>query len=812
MIKRLLLSLTLVSCAGTAAYCADMDEFSVDNFAYRVISEDAKTASIVRYLGEGGDMELPSKVANPQDPTCEYTITEIAQFAFTNTFARTVVIPNTVTTISDRAFGGCIELIAVEIPNSVTAIQDFAFEQCRALESIALPESLTEAGIYLFSNCTALREVTLPEGLTSIPNGMFSNCPSLTSVEIPQSVTSLQSECFRYSGLTSITLPQSLETIGVNCFFHCSGLTSIDIPASVTEIGPWAFAETSLSTVTVPASVTSIGGGAFNCSSVTAINVDDNNPEYKSIGGIVYNKSGDTLVAIPGALDNLTIPNTVTTLYDGVFAGLSNLTSVSIPASVTTIGNSAFASCTALTSIDLPETATNLGTGIFANCTALKSATLPTSLTSIPEGTFSGCPSLTAIALPASITSIGTAAFGGSGLKEIEIPSGVTEIGPWAFNGAPLTAITLPESTVKIGDGAFAGCQSLATVDIKGPVTSIAPYLFQRCTALTSVHIPETVETIFMGAFQGAGLTSIHIPESVTAIGRLAFQGCESLESVHLPSNLQEIDDLTFARCTALKSIDIPETTGRIGSGAFEGSGLTSVYIPTAVTQIAPNAFSRCEALTSVVFPPYLDRIENSVLGFCTSLRTITSTASFPPYAFNAFYGCPANVIVYVQMGTLVEYAEGSYGWNDVFSDFREMGHLTLSLSETEITLEAGENARISAHTTADDDVPVVSTGWLTSNPSVATVENGEIHAVAEGTAVITYKLTDGYGRVFTTTCVVKVTPGAGITDTEADRTDIPTHIYTLTGIRVKANATSEDLKTLSPGIYIMGGKKIVVK
>lgn len=109
-----------------------------------------------------------------------------------------IIIPNSVTSISRFAFNGCKELTSITIPNSVTYIGNFAFRNCIGLNSIIIPDLVTSIGDGVFSDCTGLTSITIPNSVTSIGKYAFCNCKGLKSITIPNSVTSIDRCGFWY--------------------------------------------------------------------------------------------------------------------------------------------------------------------------------------------------------------------------------------------------------------------------------------------------------------------------------------------------------------------------------------------------------------------------------------------------------------------------------------------------------------------------------------------------------------------------------------------------------------------------------------
>ena len=279
------------------------------------------------------------------------SITSIGDFAFENCSGLTsITIPDSVTSIGDHAFYNCSSLTSITvsennkyfsslngvlfnkdktelvtylignerteyaIPDSVTSIGDRAFYKCSSLTSIIIPDSVTSIGDHAFYNClTSITvsennkyfsslngvlfnkdktelitypignertEYTIPDSVTSIGNFAFYNCSSLTSITIPDSVASIGNSAFyNCSSLTNIKLPDVIDIISGNTFRDCSSLLNIIIPDSVTAIKECAFYNCSnLTSITIPDSVASIENSAFyNCTSLKSITL--NNPD-----------------------------------------------------------------------------------------------------------------------------------------------------------------------------------------------------------------------------------------------------------------------------------------------------------------------------------------------------------------------------------------------------------------------------------------------------------------------------------------------------------------------------------------------------
>ena len=218
-----------------------------------------------------------------------------------------------------------------------------------------------------------------------------------------------------------------------------------------------------------------------------------------------------------------------------------------------------------------------------------------------------------------NITALPTQAFYNSkNVEHLILPNTLITIGEEMFYQSDLRSVVIPTNVTTVGYSAFKRCSSLTTVTFEKESqlkTIGGDYYygaFSDCTALTSIEIPASVETIGNTAFSDcSSLATVTFEKGsrLKTIGNNAYYRCTSLTSIEIPASVETIEKKAFMHCSSLATVtfekgsQLKTIAGDSYDGAFSDcTALTSIEIPASVETIEATAFKRCSKLATVTF------------------------------------------------------------------------------------------------------------------------------------------------------------------------------------------------------------------
>jgi hypothetical protein len=461
----------------------------------------------------------------------------------------------------------CSEIKELTLPDTVETISQSAFEDSQYLEKINLPAGLQSIMNQAFYGCQSLKEIEIPENVETVAQCAFAQCPELVTATILGNTNVHRLSFENCSSLEAIHIEGEnqycLDDDGVLYVINGSPELatypagrkgeSYRVLDSCFVIWDYAFEGAHyLEQVELHKNVSQITL-AFYESSISTLKIDNDNPYFSCVGGMVFNKEQTELLQYLGGCkdESLVIPDTVTKIESDAFQQNQYLKSVEMSDSVTQIGGLCFQYCNALQSVRLSDSIQfdEEDIAIFAYCRNLRKVNIPKATKVIPSYMFEECNSLSEITIPENVVLIGEAAFMNClHLRNIVVENSKLELQQYFpnSNGDFVNLISAEESTAHdVAEGYKDWRDWYDNSKIK-EIDGIVYYENENDVTLLyslkedsgDVVIPESIDgkpvtSISDYAFEGDyTLTSITLPESIQTVGTNAFFGCSELTGI----------------------------------------------------------------------------------------------------------------------------------------------------------------------------------------------------------------------------------------------------------------------------------------
>ena len=203
----------------------------------------------------------------------------------------------------------------------------------------------------------------------------------------------------------------------------------------------------------------------------------------------------------------------------------------------------------------------------------------------------------------------------------------------------------------------------------------------------------------------------------------------------------------------------------------WKNSGVKRIIIGDGVTTIGNSAFSECRSLTSVTIPNSVTTIGDDAFIACSSLTSVTIPNSVTTIGLEAFIGCTN--LQKVHIGKSVK-AIGEYAFN-------------ICTSITQISSEAVVPPTCGLNVFAN----------INKSKCKLIVPKNSLDAYKQAYQWNDFFLIEGSTTGITNTVYNK----AGLAD-----------VYTIDGTRRLSKASTDEINALPKGVYLVNGKKIIIK
>ena len=648
--------------------------------------------------------------------------------AYDNQNTLDIILPSTIKSIDDFALR-YESVKSIALPEGLETIGQYAFA-ATGISSIAFPSTVRSIGESCLANTRNLNEITVNEAnpYYTVVDGVLydkdiSNLIKVTvghtSLSIPKTVKTIDSDAISQTNMRSLTIPNTVEYLKRFAICNNEKLKTLVIGSSVKEIGFWSLygnpvlksvfsrnpepvdlsedgifviGEDSIPTLFVPE------GSSQKYAATKGWDVFTNIREYSLAGIDTYSgEASAASVVVDGLAYDLNKQEMTATVVTDSYIGENGSTilcgpysgSIVVPEEITVDG------------VTYPVT--ELGKCCFA-MRKIDSITLPSTLKKINYGGLSTVWGLKSITIPASVEEIESTAFTlNYDLEEIKIEEGNKH---FVMEGNMLLSADKTHFLYLLG-----ATDWNKSIDLKLPATvkTIDDSALYGSAAVTSLTLPEGLESIGVMGLGGISVSSIHIPSSVKSIGESFMIFAENLKEITLGEGnanfamsngmllTKDMTELVLMPCIH-DNYQIPESVTTLRDASASGLQTTSFVIPDGVKTLKKMVCAFSEMLETVVIGSGVENWGEGAFCYCESIKSIylrSENVVTPTSGYHFEEALYDTATLYVPTGT-----KGLYQGDPYWGQFKNI--VEFSVTDIESVIDRIDNSAIDRIYTLD--------------------------------------------------------------------------------------------------------------
>ncbi len=581
-------------------------------------------------------------------------------------------VPMGVTDIALKGQQGDGKITLLYLPESVNSIDFVTVSQCLPqLEAFAV----SDRGIYWEGDGVLYSKDK--KTLLSVPAGK-------DSIKIPDTVTAIGAGAFCNSSIRELDIPDTVAVLEKGCFqgFHgdvvrLKGEKIPRVPSDTGYRGKILFEDSDYNVLLKR------GMFAFKSQDIIFGAMDEKGVEIPEKTDIYQYDSERRILTVKGETGILAgiptdsegryeIPEGITAIGGGAFAGAEGLREIQLPVMVTELGEGSLVCPDKVESVFLSGSVTEVSPMVFGD--PAEGAQVPELTVYVPKEDYGAYLERWSQALD-PVYGEGTAKDllqrdegvilyeegaryqkvpqdGRAGyrllkvyaqdVRAFRVREGTTEIAPDAFSLCSLLEILyLPDSLVKVEDGAFIGCKNLQTVTVKDIELLFGNVFDPQSSGVRAYEKGRKFSEFIYeeGAVYGkspeGAYTLLDVPtdygtdfvlyENTGSLNNEAFKNCTGLKNIILtsPETLLTIGKRCFENCTAIEDIRLEGAVNLegLGEGAFRScTSLEALYLPDHLQETGKGICYGC-TLLQVVMARGINRVSEEMFYSCQNLR-----------------------------------------------------------------------------------------------------------------------------------------------------------------------------------------------